>query len=64
MSRNFIVIKLNFDLLHPVLLHVVCTVVIIIVGQSCMIIYQKLWSLERALDRAGVLGLFPPRSRT
>ena len=25
-----------------------------------MIIYQKLWSLERTLDRAGVLGLFPP----
>ena len=29
-----------------------------------MIIYQKLWSLERALDRAGVLRLFPPRSHT
>ena len=64
MSRNFIVIKVNLDPLNPVLLHVVYTVVIIIVGQTCMIIYQKLWSLERTLDGAGVLGLFPPRSRT
>ena len=64
MSRNFIIIKLNLDLLNTVLLHVVYTVVIIIVGQSCMIIYQKLWSLERTLDRPGVLGLFPPRGRT
>ena len=63
MSRNFIVIKVNLDLLNPVLLHVVYTVVIIIVGQSCMTIYQKLWPLERAPDRAGVLGLDPPRSR-
>ena len=31
MSRNFIVIKVNLDLLNPVLLHVVYTVVVIIV---------------------------------
>ena len=31
MSRNFRVIKVNLDLLNPVLLHVVFTVVIIIV---------------------------------
>ena len=30
MSRNFIVIKVNLDLLNPVLLHVVYTVVIIV----------------------------------
>ena len=64
MSQNFIISKLNLDFLNIVLLHVVYTVVIIIVGQSFMIIYQKLWSLERTLDRAGVLGLFPPRGRT
>ena len=32
MSRNFIIIKINPDLLNPVLLHVVYTVVIIIVN--------------------------------
>ena len=31
MSRNFIVIKVNLDLLNPVVLHVVYTVVVIIV---------------------------------
>ena len=31
-------------------------IAIIIVGQSCMIIYQNLWSLERTLDRAAGLG--------
>ena len=31
MSRNFIVIKINLDLLNPVVLHVVYTVVVIIV---------------------------------
>ena len=31
MSRNFIVIKVNLDLLNPVLLHVVYTAVVIIV---------------------------------
>ena len=58
MSRNFIVIKVNLDLLNPVLLHVVYTVVVIIVD---MYDYLSEDSVPRgALDRAGVLGLSPP----
>ena len=63
MSRNFIVIKVNLDLWTK-LLHVVYIVAIIIVGRTCTIIYQKIQYLEGALDRAGVLELFPPRNRT
>ena len=64
MSRNFIVIKVNDDSLEPSFVTCsVYTVVIFIVGQSCMTIYQKFQSLERTPDKASVLGLFPPRRR-
>ena len=46
MSQNFIVIKVNLDLLNPVLLHVVYTVVVIIVDM-----YDYL--LEDSVPRRG-----------